>query len=81
MKSFVQVQFISLANLILNRELYPELIQKDVEANAIFNHLRALMSDTQVQKRFQEASKEIKKVLYEDREMSAAHWLDSNIRT
>ena len=81
LKSFVQVQFICLANLILNRELYPELIQKDVEANTIFNHIRALMSDTQVQKRFEEASKEIKKVLYEDREKSVAHWLDSNIRT
>lgn len=80
LKFLVRVPYISLANLILGRELYVELIQKQANTNNILTHLKPLLSDSKSEVNFRVASNEIKKALYEDREMGVADWLRSEMQ-
>ena len=78
LKFLVKVKFIGLANLILDEELYPELIQKSANSERIFNALKSL-SDEDVEERFLKASQTIKELLHDRREMCASEWLISEM--
>ena len=74
----VKVKFIGLANLILDEELYPELIQKSANSEQILNALKSL-SEQGVEERFFKASQTIKERLHDRREMCVSEWLSSEM--
>jgi lipid-A-disaccharide synthase len=49
-RRFVQVKYISLVNLIMDREVVRELIQQDMNADAIARELQRLLSDVKYRK-------------------------------
>ncbi|MFK8028274.1 MAG: lipid-A-disaccharide synthase [Gammaproteobacteria bacterium] len=55
----VNVEHICLANIILNRRAYAELIQNDANAEALFNSLVKLISDKQINEKMMKNREEI----------------------
>ena len=78
LKFLMKVKFIGLANLILDEELYPELIQKSANSEQILKALKSL-SDQGVEERFFKASQTIKELLNDRREMCVSEWLSSEM--
>lgn len=62
-KKLVRLKYISLVNLILNREVVKELIQKEMNAVNVTFHLRNLISDTKKREQILEDYVELKRKL------------------
>ena len=52
-KRFVKIKFIALANLIMNRQIVPELIQEDLNTATLQRHLKNLLQDKATQQQLQ----------------------------
>jgi lipid-A-disaccharide synthase len=63
-KRFVKVKYISLVNLILNRQVVPELIQNDVKPRTVASHLKQLMTQHQTDAQL-EAYRKLRQLLDE----------------
>lgn len=62
-RQLAKVRFISLVNLIMDREVVKELIQNDLTANNVTNELRSLLASSKRQKKLLEDYEELKAVL------------------
>ena len=62
-RQLAKVRFISLVNLIMDREVVKELIQNDLTANNVTNELRSLLASSKRQKKLLEDYEELKVVL------------------
>ena len=78
-KQLVHVPYISLANLILEKEIYPELIQASANKENITQAFNSIVADEAIEGRCQKNAKDLKHLLFDKREMSAAHWLSTRM--
>ena len=78
-KRLVKVPHISLANLILEKEIYPELIQDSASKENITDAFSGLLEDEGIKGRYQKCALDLKNQLFDEREKSAAEWLCTEI--
>ena len=75
----VRVRFIGLANIILDQNIYPELIQKAAQPEAIVELMAPFLREKAHLDSFIDASNALKHKLYHAREMSVSKWLEGLI--
>lgn len=75
----VRIRFIGLANIILDQNIYPELIQKAAQPEAIVELIAPLLEDKAHLDSFIDASNALKHKLYHAREISVSDWLEGLI--
>ncbi|MGF1483547.1 MAG: lipid-A-disaccharide synthase [Opitutales bacterium] len=76
-----KVEYLGMANLLLNRTVYPEYIQKAARAPVLGALLRDFLSDTTAPGRFGAVAKELQHLLGEARTLNASQWLLRQLET
>lgn len=78
-KRLIKVRFIGLANLILDQNIYPELLQKEANAENIVEHFMPYLQVGKSVDSFMDASNLLKSKLINERDMSATDWISQEI--
>lgn len=78
---FIRYRFIGLANIILDQNAYPELIQKAAKPDDIVELITPFLGDKAQLDSFIDVSNVLKHKLYHAREMSVSEWLEGLITT
>ncbi len=75
----LKIPFIGIANLLVNRPIYPEMIQGDAKSEALVPELNDCIDNPERIKRTQDASQELRAILDKPSGGGAGSWLLENI--
>ena len=79
LRRLIKVRFIGLANLILDQNIYPELLDDKANADNVIESFTPYLQEKETLDNFIDASNLLKSKLLEEREMSASEWIESQI--
>jgi lipid-A-disaccharide synthase len=78
-KSVVKVDFLGIANILLNRGMWREFLQGQFKPKLVANYILQCMQSEQLRQSFGEAARELGDILAAKGDMSAARWLLSSM--
>lgn len=78
-RRLVKVRFIGIANLLLDKALYPEYIQNAATPEALAAELRACTTDRSRQESTMAGAQRLRELLHQPTTGSAADWLSRNL--
>jgi lipid-A-disaccharide synthase len=78
-KFLVQVKFIGIANILLDKCVWREFLQSRLRPKSVAKHILQCLNNEKVQSMFKSASQQLRDVLSTNRDVSAAQWLLSAI--
>ncbi len=78
-RCLVSIEYLSIANIILDKPAWKEFIQFDASPNKIAEYMRACLSD-ESRAKFLAYADELKKVLHAPSDLSSSDWLLSFLR-
>ncbi len=76
----VTVEFIGIANLLLKRQMYPELIQGAASAEALAEQLGASLADAGRQAQTTRDAKDLRTLLQAAADDSLSHWISNQLK-
>lgn len=78
-RSLVNIEYLGIANLILDKPAWREFIQFDADPKSIAEYIKTLLADPSARGRFAGYAARLEEVLKAPKNMSAAEWLLGNI--
>jgi lipid-A-disaccharide synthase len=79
LRRLIKVRFIGLANLILDQNIYPELLDDKANSDNVVESFIPYLQKEESIDSFIDASNRLKSKLLEEREMSASEWIGNQI--
>ncbi len=78
-RALVNIKYLGIANIILNRPAWREFIQFDAVPSKISNYFASGLLNPSAREKFSAYAEELKAALHSPPKSSAAEWLDANI--
>ncbi|MEO6003293.1 MAG: lipid-A-disaccharide synthase [Opitutus sp.] len=79
-RMLVKIEYLGIANLLLNEPMYPEFIQQDATPAALADQLRLSIHDAARHERTADQSRRLRRMLSQPGTNSAGDWLSRNTR-
>ena len=79
-RMLVKIEYLGIANLLLNEPMYPEFIQRDATPAALAEQLRLSIHDAGRRQRTAEQSSRLHRMLAQSGTNSAGDWLSRQTR-